>query len=173
MIARGRRNPVKSPSVRDARSPPLLRCSAQNDPRTGLMFRNDRVSSFLADEGAPAIETCHGAADLVSARWQLLFEADPASRPWAFASYAGPSLPMKRRRPNPEGLALRAAAEEGGDGRSSPALRGCNRRVVRRHGQGRTSSARSTRAVNPDAWAGGRARRGGTRHSPKRAEQLG
>jgi hypothetical protein len=44
--------------------------------------------SLLASRSrARALESWREAASLVGVRWRAFLEADPASRPWAFASY--------------------------------------------------------------------------------------
>ena len=52
------------------------------------MFSADHISPVLAACGwAQALDAWREAADLVSIRWQLFLEAQPAGRRWAFASY--------------------------------------------------------------------------------------
>jgi hypothetical protein len=52
------------------------------------MFSTDQITQVLATrDQAQALDAWREAADLVSTRWQLVLEAEPEGRQWAFASY--------------------------------------------------------------------------------------
>ena len=51
------------------------------------MFKTSHVTPEFVPSNARALETWRDAARLVGLRWRTFLEAEPANRPFAFASY--------------------------------------------------------------------------------------